>query len=110
MQFVSTTELLLSGAITGAVHRLTYDEQPQSTFEGSHDYATAYGRQIAWLYRRLGTPPTAGIAWLDAAIAKTVYATVEGGWEELLRLREYVVREAFGGGELGRPARRGEMM
>jgi len=110
VQFISSAELLLSGAITGAIHRLTYDDQPQSTFEGKHNYAEAYGRQIAWLYDRLGTPPAAGIAWIDAAIMRSQYGTVEGGWQELLALRRYVIEACFTGQSPLAPPRRGEML
>jgi hypothetical protein len=95
VQFVTTTELLRDGAIPVTHHRLTYDQQPQTTFEGADDLARAYGVQIAWLMRRLQMPPERAWPILDAALCATLYATTPGGWETLLALREYVAREAW---------------
>ena len=96
VQFISTVELLSRGAIPASVCRLTYDEQPQSTFEGYDDLPVAYGQQIAWLCRRLELAPE--VAWpvIDASLAGTLFATVPEGWDTVLALRQCIARDAWG--------------
>jgi hypothetical protein len=49
-------------------------------------------------------------AWIDAAIMHSQYGTVEGGWQELLALRQYVIETCFAGQSPIAPPRRGEMI
>ncbi|MCE5216181.1 hypothetical protein LLH03_04025 [bacterium] len=95
VQFISTVELLRQGAVPASVNRLTYDQQPQTTFEGHDDLPRAFGRQLAWLFRHLQVRPE--LAWpiLDTALAGTLLATVPGGSETLLNLREYVAQHTW---------------
>jgi len=109
VQFVSTVELLLAGAIPGALYRLTYDEQPQTTFEHADNRLLAYGRQIVWLYRRLQIPASTGLVWLDAAIRRMLWGTVSGGWAELLQIREYVAHHVWPDAPLPAPPTRHEL-
>lgn len=106
IQFLSTVELLLQGAAAGSVYRLTYDEQPQSSFENADNRVLAYGQQFAWLYRRLGVSLTVGLRWWDEVSAGSLWATVPGGWEELLRIREYLAEECWPGEEVPPAPRR----
>ncbi len=95
VQFISTAELLWEGAVPASVYRLTYDDQPHTTFEGLDDLPRAYGCQLAWLFRRFDVPPE--IAWpiLDEALAGVLFATTPGGPEVILKLREFVARHAW---------------
>ncbi|NPV45641.1 MAG: hypothetical protein HPY69_01680 [Armatimonadetes bacterium] len=95
IQFVSTVELLLAGTVFGSVYRLTYDEQPQTSFEHADNRLLAYGRQFVWLYRRLTVPMDLGLRWWDEAILAVHWATVPGGWQELLHIRDYLARECW---------------
>lgn len=106
IQFISTVELLLQGAAAGSVYRLTYDEQPQTSFENADNRLVAYGQQFAWLYRRLHIPLTVGLQWWDEAMLRTTWSTVPGGWEELLSIRQYLGEQAWPGEELQEAPRR----
>lgn len=97
IQFISTVDLLLQGASAGSVYRLTYDEQPQTSFENADNRLVAYGQQFAWLYRRLEIPLPVGIRWWDEAILRTTWSTIPGGWQELLAIREYLRDEVWPG-------------
>lgn len=96
VQFITTAELLHAGAVPVTHLRLTYDQQPQTTFEGADNLARAYGIQLAWLMRRFSIPPQRAWPILDAALCATLYGTTPGGWETLLSLRKFVAREAWG--------------
>jgi hypothetical protein len=108
VQFITAAELLYAGAIPVTQHRLTYDQQPQTTFEGAGDLARAYGVQLAWLMRRFAVPPDYAWPILDAALCGTLYGTTPGGWETLMALREVVAQEAWGSSPPPAP-RRGAM-
>jgi hypothetical protein len=95
IQFISTVDLLLQGAAAGSVYRLTYDQQPQSTFENADNNLIAYGQQFVWLYRRLQVPAEVGIRWWDEAILRTLWASTPGGWDELLAIREYLGEQVW---------------
>lgn len=97
IQFISTVELLLQGSAAGSVYRLTYDEQPQTSFENADNRLVAYGQQFAWLYRRLRIPLPVGIGWWDEAMLRTTWATVPGGWQELLAIRQYLGQQVWPG-------------
>jgi hypothetical protein len=96
VQFITTVDLLRAGAVPVTHHRLTYDQQPQTTFEGAGDLARAYGVQLAWLMRRLQVPPERAWPILDAALCATLFGTTTGGWQTLLSLREFVADQAWG--------------
>lgn len=102
IQFLSTVDLLMQGAVAGSVYRLTYDEQPQSSFENADNRLLAYGQQFVWLYRRLQIPLSVGLAWWDEAILRTNWSTAPGGWEELLAIRAYLGEQVWPGEALPR--------
>ena len=106
IQFVSTVELLLQGTAMGSVYRLTYDEQPQTSFEHADNRLLAYGRQFVWLYRRLKVPADLGLCWWDEAILESPWATAPGGWDELLHIREHLARECWPDADILPPPRR----
>ncbi len=95
-EFVPAVELYMRGAILGEASRSTYDVQPQTTFDES-DRVDAFGKQIAWLFRRLAIPVQAAQAWLDGVLAATPIRALAGGWEELLALRRYVLEREYPG-------------
>lgn len=94
VEFIPTAELLLRGFIPGALCRLTYDGQPQTTFDES-DLPRAYSRQIAWLFRRLDLPYEVGRCLLDNALTASEYVTSPRGAEHLAALREQVIQECY---------------
>jgi hypothetical protein len=90
IQFVSTVELLLAGAAAGSLYRLTYDQQPQTTFEHADNRLVSYGQQFIWLFRRLQTPAAMALRWWDEATQRMLWGTTPGGWEELLAMRAHI--------------------
>ena len=106
IQFISTVELLLAGAAAGSVYRLTYDEQPHTTFEDADNRLIAYGQQFVWLFRRLQTPLAVALGWWDEAIRQMQWGTVPGGWEELLKMRSHIAGKVWPGQNLPAPPRR----
>lgn len=96
VQFISTVELLLQKAVPASIQRLTFDEQPRTTFVGHGNFAQAYGRQVAWLFQRLQLKPETGWAILDNSLARTMLVTVAGGYETIVELREYVAEHTWG--------------
>ncbi len=106
IQFISTVELLLAGAAAGSLYRLTYDEQPQTTFEHADNRLISYGQQFVWLFRRLRTPLGVALAWWDEAIQQMLWGTLPGGWEELLAMRRHVARQVWPEQELPAPPQR----
>jgi hypothetical protein len=109
VEFIPTVELLLRGFIPGALHRLTYDGQPQTTFDES-DLPRAYSKQITWLFRRLDLPYEAGRCLLDNALAASEYVTAARGAEHLAALREQVMQECYPGHAGGSVARGGDFV
>jgi len=99
IQFISTVELLLSRAAAGSLYRLTYDQQPQTTFEHADNRLRSYGQQFVWLFRRLRTPLVVAMQWWDEAIRQMQWGTVPGGWEELLAMRQHVAEQVWEGEE-----------
>lgn len=106
IQFVSTVELLLAGAAAGSVYRLTYDQQPQTTFEHADNRLRSYGQQFVWLFQRLRTPLIVAMQWWDETIRQMQWATAPGGWEELLAMREHIARQVWPHDELPPPPQR----
>lgn len=106
IQFISTVELLLAGAAAGSLYRLTYDQQPQTTFENADNRLIAYGQQFIWLFRRLQTPLSVALRWWDEAIQQMQWGTTPGGWEELLAMRRHVAQSVWPGEELSAPPTR----
>jgi hypothetical protein len=100
IQFISTVDLLSRRAVAGSVYRLTYDQQPQSTFENADNRLVAYGQQFVWLYRRLQIPAEVGLRWWDEAILRTLWADTPGGWDELLAIRQHLGEELWPGTQL----------
>ncbi len=100
VQFVSTVELLLAGAAAGSVYRLTYDQQPQTTFEHADNRLRSYGQQFVWLFRRLRPPLNVAMQWWDEGIRQMQWGTQPGGWEELLTMREHIADQVWPGEKL----------
>ncbi len=94
VEFVPTVELLLRGFTPAALHRLTWDGQPQTTFDET-DLAEAYACQIAWLYERLGLPATVAMPLLDNALTACEYLTAHGGVEVIAELRRRVIERVY---------------
>lgn len=90
VEFVPAVELLLRGFTPAALHRLTWDGQPQTTFDGG-ELAHAYSRQIAWLFERLDLPAGVAMPLLDNALAACEYITAPRGLETLTALRRTVI-------------------
>jgi hypothetical protein len=96
VEFVPTVELLLRGFTPAAIYRLTWDGQPQTTFDGD-DMAHAYARQIAWLFERLDLPAGVAMPLLDNALTACEYLTVPDGPRVLTDLRGEVAERAYPG-------------
>lgn len=90
VEFVPTVELLLRGFTPAAIYRLTWDGQPQTTFE-SDDLAHAYARQVAWLFERLNLPAGVAMPLLDNALTACEYVTAPRGPQVLADLRDEVI-------------------
>lgn len=95
MEFIPSVELLLRGFVPAALHRLTWDGQPQTTFDDS-DLPHAYARQISWLFERLDLPAEVGVRVLDAALGACEYITAASGPAHLTAIRERVISRCWG--------------
>ncbi|HJN15475.1 MAG TPA: hypothetical protein QGH10_08300 [Armatimonadota bacterium] len=108
-EFVTATELLLRGAIPVEVSRATYDEQPHTTFD-ERDRVEAFGKQFAWLFRRLDTPAEMARLITDNAIAQSPLRFAAGLWDELMAFREYVRSAAYPDADWSNPPPHGELL
>ncbi|MGQ9730297.1 MAG: hypothetical protein ACUVX8_03410 [Candidatus Zipacnadales bacterium] len=108
-EFVTVTEMLLAGALPVEISRLTYDEQPQTTFDESNR-VHAFGRQFVWLFSRLGTPSAVARLIVDNAITHSSLRFVSGLWTELLAFREYIRKHAYPPDDWGKPPPHGELL
>jgi len=109
VEFIPTVQLLLAGFIPGALYRLTYDGQPQTTFDPS-DLPRAYSKQIAWLFCRLEIPYQAARCLLDNALCASEYVTAAHGAEHLAALRDQVIEACYPDHAGRRPARGGDFV
>ncbi len=107
VEFIPTVELLLRGFTPASLYRLTWDGQPQTTFDES-DLAHAYSRQIAWLFERTELPAGIGMRLLDNALADCGYITAPEGPQHLTELRAHVVERCYPGWQ-DEPPGRGEL-
>ncbi|MFP4248031.1 MAG: hypothetical protein ACLFU7_00145 [Armatimonadota bacterium] len=96
VEFVPTVELLLRGFTPAALHRLTWDGQPQTTFDES-DLARAYSRQVSWLFERLELPAGVAMPLLDNALVACEFVTAEQGPAVLEELRRNVIERVYPG-------------
>ncbi|MGC9318936.1 MAG: hypothetical protein ACP5KN_12965 [Armatimonadota bacterium] len=94
VEFIPTVELLLRGFVPAALRRLTWDGQPQTTFDDS-DLPHAYARQIAWLFERLELPPGIGMRLLDNALGACEYVTAPRGPEHLAAIRRQIIERCY---------------
>jgi hypothetical protein len=107
VEFVPTVELLLAGFAPAQVHRLTWDGQPQTTFDDD-DLAYAYSRQVSWLFERLELPAEVAMPLLDNVLTACEYVTARGGPRVLSELRANVIERVYPGYSREMPGR-GEM-
>jgi len=94
VEFVPTVELLLAGFTPAALHRLTYDGQPQTSFEGD-DLAHAYSRQVSWLFERLGLPAQVAMPLLENALTACEFIAAPNGPQVLDELRRNVIERVY---------------
>lgn len=94
VEFIPTTELLLRGFVPAALQRVTWDGQPQTTFDDS-DIAYAYSRQISWLFERLDLPATVAMPLLENALINCPYVAAKGGAEQIAKLRAQVIDACY---------------
>ncbi|MCD6360453.1 MAG: hypothetical protein J7M38_06250 [Armatimonadetes bacterium] len=93
-ELIPTVELLARGFVPGAIYRLTWDGQPQTTFD-SGDLPRRFSRQLAWVFDRLQTPPRAAAVMLDNALSASEYVTAPEGEAHLAAIREQVAAACF---------------
>lgn len=108
VEFIPTVELLLRGFTPAALYRLTWDGQPQTTFDGS-DLPRAYSQQIAWLFARLGTPAGIGLRLLDNELEACEYLASPHGPEHLATIRAQVVGRCWPDATTAMPPVRGTL-
>lgn len=94
VEFVPTVELLLRGFTPAELYRLTWDGQPQTTFD-DNDLAHAYARQISWLFERLDLPAGVAMPVLDNALSACEYVTAPHGSATIEALRSEVIQRAY---------------
>ncbi len=107
VEFIPTVELLARGFTPAALHRLTWDGQPQTSFDDT-DLPRAYSQQIAWLFERLQVPADIGVRMLDNALGACEYVTAPRGPEHLAAIRAQVIERCWPG-HGGAPPGRGEL-
>jgi len=108
VEFIPTIELLLRGFTPAALHRLTWDGQPQTTFDGS-DLPRAYSQQIAWLFERLSIPAGTGVRLLDNELEACEYLASPHGPEHLAAIRAQVIERCWPDATADEPPGRGEL-
>jgi hypothetical protein len=94
VEFVPTVELLMAGFTPAELHRLTWDGQPQTTFDAS-DLAHAYSRQVSWLFERLDLPAVVAMPLLENALTACDFVTTPSGPAVLAELRRNVVERVY---------------
>lgn len=92
VEVVPAVEALLAGGLWGEMMRITYETQPQSTFDRT-DLWGSYGREAAWALRRLELPPAQALQLMDNILPHCRLYQGGVGRDELLRLRAFVARE-----------------
>lgn len=104
VEFIPTVELLLRGFTPAALYRLTWDGQPQTTFDDS-DLPRAYSQQIAWLFERLRIPAGTGLRLLDNELEACEYLSSPHGPEHLAAIRTQVIERCWGDAPTRPPGR-----
>jgi len=94
VEFVPTVELLLRGFTPAALYRLTWDGQPQTSFDET-DLAEAYACQIAWLYERLELPAGLAMPLLDNALSASEFVAAPRGPDVIAELRRRVIERVY---------------
>lgn len=100
-EVLSTVEIIAAGGAYAEVERLTLDEQPLTTYEGTATRPKLHGDILCWTANRLGLPAPAVLGWLDSAIAHHDLRTTAEGLAEILALRRYVGERLAPGTGLG---------
>jgi hypothetical protein len=108
-EFVTVTDLLLGGAVPAEVSRLSYDLQPQTTFD-ERDRVHAFGRQFVWLFCHLQTPSQIVRRITDNAVARSPLRTATEIGDELVSFREYIRSAVYPDADWGQPPLRGELL
>lgn len=108
VEFIPTVELLLRGFTPAALYRLTWDGQPQTTFDDS-DLPRAYSQQIAWLFARLQIPAGTGLRLLDNELEACEYLAGPHGPEHLAAIRAQVIERCWPAVATAEPPGRGTM-
>jgi len=88
-------EVLVHGGVIGQVPRLTYNEQPTSSYHTS-GRAEAYAQRVSWLFRRLSIPPEVARQLMDNALSRSLLLMEKTGRQELLTFRASAMRYAYG--------------
>ncbi|NCO33205.1 MAG: hypothetical protein AUJ92_02220 [Armatimonadetes bacterium CG2_30_59_28] len=88
-------ETLVSGGIVGQVPRLTFNEQPTSSYDAA-GRADCYAARLSWLLRRLDIPTDVGRQLIDNAFCRSLFLMEGNGKEELLTMRTATIRQAYG--------------
>ena len=108
-EFITTVELLTRGFIPGAIYRLTWDGQPQTTFDESN-LPEHFARELTWLFDRLQTPAAAAAVMLDNALSASEYVTAPEGEGHLAAIREQVISACFPDADPQPPAMGGDFI
>jgi len=108
-EFVPTVELLTRGFVAGAIYRLAWDGQPQSSF-GEDKLPEKHSRQIIWLFQHLNTPADAAETVLDNALSVSEYATAPAGEGHLAAIREQVMAACYPDRNVEPPASGGDFI
>jgi hypothetical protein len=106
---VTTVELLARGFIPGAIYRLTWDGQPQTTFDAGN-LLDHFARELIWILDRLETPFEAATVILDNALSASEYTTAPDGEAHLAAIRERVMAGCFPDADAEPPATGGDFI
>ena len=106
---VTTVELLARGFIPGAIYRLTWDGQPQTTFDAGN-LLDHFARELIWIFDRLQTPFEAATVMLDNALSASEYTTAPDGEAHLAAIRERVMAGCFPDADAEPPAWGGDFI
>jgi len=106
---VTTVELLARSFIPGAIYRLTWDGQPQTTFD-TGNLPGHFARELIWILDRLQTPVKAATTILDNALSASEYTTAPDGEGHLVAIREQVMAACFPDADAEPPAMGGDFV
>ncbi|MCC6444977.1 MAG: glycosyltransferase [Armatimonadetes bacterium] len=97
-EIVPMVEIALTGGLLGEITRLTFYDQPVTSY-GKLDRPRTYGAKAAWAFRRMALSPLQAAHLMANAFPRHALYTDPTGREELAALWSFVLQEMGGSPE-----------